>query len=87
MKMANKGVAINKYCQGVNDALWMNASISCVTRYLHLVNTSLFAIFTNQHLQNLESIVRTKWLLELHQPFFRYYKEKRKKRYGHARLV
>ena len=57
----------------------MNASISCVTRHLHLVNTSLFAIFTNQHLQNLESSQNQTAIGVTPDPFFRHHKEKRKK--------
>ena len=67
-------------------AIWMNASISCVTRHLHLVNTSLFAIFTNQHLQNLESSQNQTAIGVTPDPFFRHHKEKRKKAAGHARL-
>ena len=43
------------------------------------VNTSLFAIFTNQHLQNLESSQNQTAIGVTPDPFFRHHKEKRKK--------
>ena len=57
----------------------MNASISCVTRHLHFVSASLFAIFTNQHLQNLDSSQNQRAIGVTPDPFFRHHKEKWKK--------
>ena len=45
----------------------------------HLVNTSLFAIFTNQHLHILDSSQNQMAIGVTPDPFFRHHKEKRKK--------
>ena len=53
----------------------------------HLVNTSLFVIFTNQHLQNLDRSQNQMAIEVTLNTFFCHHKEKQKKQSGHARLI